>query len=109
MRPHELHGRLFMTQGFAEVARHGMAEKPPVLHQERSVQAEFVAEPLHVLPTRLLRQEEDSRVAGQTHDHKDQRRNAPQDNERPPDTADEIGVHGLCGRLDIVGSVPQRP
>ena len=93
MGPHKPHRRLFMAQGFAEVTGHSMAEKPPVLQQERIVEAELLTQPLHILTACFLWQEEDGRVTRQTHNPKDQRRNAPENEECTPETTEEIAVH----------------
>ena len=109
-----LQHRLIVSQRHAEVAAHQSLEKRSVLHEQRAIEAETLAELRDVFRRRAFAEHRLRGIAGdEMNERKDQRRHAEQDRDRQQQPADEVSMHRDEGAASVSqdpgGSVRARP
>ena len=109
-----LQHRLIVPQRHAEIAARQPLEKRSVLHEQRPVEAETLAELRDVLRRGAFAEHRLRGIAGnEVDERKDQRRHAEQHRDRQQQPADEVSMHRDEGAASVSqdpdGSVRARP
>ena len=98
-----LQHRLIVSQRHAEIAARQSLEKRSVLHEQRPVEAEPLAELRDVFRRGAFAKHRLRGIAGNEVDEgKDQRRHAEQDRDRQQQPADEVSMHRDEGAASIL-------
>src|SRR5205814_10508580 len=88
---------LLVTQRLAEVAAQGARQEAPVLDGERIVEAEALAELVHVLRLDVHGHEEQDRIAREAHHREDRGQREEDDERRLAEARQDVGPHGPTG------------
>jgi len=90
---HEAHRVLPVTQRIAEIAADRACEEARVLHRHRIIEAEALAELIHVLGLDVHRHEEENRIAGEADHGEDRREREEHDESGLGEAGHDVGPH----------------
>jgi len=90
---HEAHRVLPVTQRIAEIAADRACEEARVLHRHWIIEAEALAELIHVLGLDVHRHEEENRIAGEADHGEDRREREEHDESGLGEAGHDVGPH----------------